>query len=72
MFNFRRSLPRSTRQKPKIEVIKEAEYTPADEEHKRAAVGETVKYDIVATNTGNVDITGATITDTLLDLSEGT
>lgn len=69
---FWRTLPRSTRQKPQVEVIKEVEYTPADEEHKRAAVGETVKYDIVATNTGNVDITGTTITDTLLDLSEGT
>lgn len=72
MRHVRRTLARSTRQEAGLEVTKKAEYFPADKVHKRAAAGETVKYDIVAINTGNVDMTGTAIADTLFDLSKGT
>ena len=68
---FRRTPPRSTRQKAKVEVTKKAVYNPADKNHKRAAAGETVKYDIFAANIGNVDLTETGIADTLFDRSEG-
>lgn len=71
MRNFCRTFPGSTRQEPEVVVIKKAEYRPYDEIDKHAAVGETVTYDIVATNIGNVDMTGTAITDSLFDLSEG-
>lgn len=50
-------------QAPGFIVTKDAHHTPSDEVNKYAAPGELVKYDIVAENNGNVDLTGVVVAD---------
>lgn len=50
----------SNLQAPGFVVINDAHHTPSDQVNNYAAVGETVEYNIVSTNNGNVDISGAT------------
>ncbi len=52
-------------QEPAIQLVKTATYNEDP-----AAVGQTISYEFVATNTGNVTLTGVTITDPLPGLSE--
>lgn len=52
-------------QAPGFAVTNSAYHTAGDEIGHFAAVGETVEYDIVSKNNGNVDLRGATVEDPL-------
>ncbi|CAM9158365.1 unnamed protein product, partial [Hapterophycus canaliculatus] len=53
----------STPQAPGILVTKSANYSASDQVDKFAALGETVEFEIIAKNTGNVDLAGAIAED---------
>lgn len=53
-------------QAPGFVVTKNAYHTPSDQVNSYAAVGESVEYDIVAKNNGNVDLSEAAVEDSMI------
>lgn len=58
-------------QAPEFVVTKKAYHTPIDQIDGYAAVGEVIRYEVVAKNTGNVDINVTAVTGTMFDSIEG-
>lgn len=56
----------SNLQAPGFAVTNNAHHTAGDEIENYAAVGETVEYQIVSKNSGNVELSGATVEDPLI------
>lgn len=56
-----------TPQAPGIVLTKSASHRPSDEVNNYAALGETVEFEIIGKNAGNVDLTGAVAEDPMFD-----
>ncbi|CAM9230892.1 unnamed protein product [Scytosiphon promiscuus] len=54
-------------QVPGIFVTKTANHTPSDEVDKFAALGESVEFEVIAKNTGNVELTGTSAEDPMFE-----